>query len=73
MLLQSDGEPATRSLFTAVAKNMSYVSTRKAPSYHSPSQGTVERLHSTLFARVRTLREQVKEDYKVEIDATSPL
>jgi len=72
-VLQSDQESAIKLVLQSVAKDLGSTILRNAPVYHSQSQGGVERLHGTLFAQVRTLRNQVHKNYGVLPDDTSAL
>ena len=71
-VLKSDQEPAIRSLLRTVAATMG-MSVKHSPTYHSQSQGAVERWHQTLWATCRTMKAAIKENYKMVVDATTPI
>ena len=68
MAIQSDQEHAVKAITQQVSTQLG-VPTRFAAVHSSQSQGSIERLHSTLFSQVRALREQLFADYQLRIGA----
>ena len=66
-ILQSDNEPYLKALLQSVANKIGSISVRYAPAYSSQSQGSIERLHRTLFGQVRILKEQIRQCYNISI------
>ena len=46
---------------------------RFSPAYSSQSNGNVERYHRTLVGQVRTLKEQIQQNYNTQIPTDHPL
>ena len=46
---------------------------RFSPAYSPQSNGNVERYHCTLTGRIRTLRQQVQQNYNIQIPTDHPL
>ena len=66
-ILQSDQEDFLTALTTAVANKNGNITTRNSGAYSSQSQGGVERAHRTLFAQIRTLKAQIRQNYNRDI------
>ena len=62
-ILQSDKEEYLIALLKATAKACGNMAVRFSPAYSSQSNGNVERYHRTLTGQIRTLREQVQQNY----------
>ncbi len=62
-IIQCDNEPTLKTVATGAAAKIGNITVRQIPTYSSNSQGSVERFHRTLFGQVKSLREQVKENY----------
>ena len=62
-ILQSDNEEYLIALLKATAKACGNMTVRFSPAYSSQSNGNVERYHRTLTGQIRTLREQVQQNY----------
>ena len=60
-------------LTTAVANKNGNITTRNSGAYSSQSQGGVERAHRTLFAQIRTLKAQIRQNYNRDISMKHPL
>ena len=71
-MLQSDQEPSVQTLLRRVSARLG-VSIRTSPAYSSGSLGNAERFHRQLWALLRTMREQVKIDYDIDIELDHPL
>ena len=72
-ILQSDQEDFLTALITAVANKIGNITTRNSGAYSSQLQGGVERAHRTLFAQVRTLKAQIKQNYNRDVSMKHPL
>ena len=72
-IIQSDNEPYLKALIQSVANKIGSISTRHSPAYSSQSQGSIERLHRTLFGQVRILREQIRQCYGTHINMKHPI
>ena len=72
-ILQSDQENFLTALITTVASKNGNITTRNSGAYSSQSQGGVERAHRTLFAQIRTLKAQIKQNYNRDIPMKHPL
>ena len=72
-ILQSDQEDFLTALITTVASRNGNITTRNSGAYSSQSQGGVERAHRTLFAQIRTLKAQIKQNYNRDIPMKHPL
>ena len=73
-ILQSDQEDFLTALTTAVANRNGNITTRNSGAYRSQSQGGVERrARGTLFAQVRTLNAQIRQNYNRGISMKHPL
>ena len=72
-ILQSDQEDFLTALITTVASKNGNIATRNSGAYSSQSQRGVERAHRTLFAQIRTLKAQVKQNYNRDIPMKHPL
>ena len=68
-ILQSDQEDFLTAFITTVASK----SRNMNSGYSSQSQGGVERAHRTLFAQIRTLKAQIKQNYNRDIPMKHPL
>ena len=72
--LQSDQEEYLVGLLKAVANKMgNNFQVRQSPAYSSQSQGSIERYHRTLLGQVRTLTQQVADNYSITISNTHPI
>jgi hypothetical protein len=65
-VLQCDGESSVKVVAQGIAKDLGGISLRYAPVGSSESQGSVERLHQTLFAQARVMRSAFIERYGME-------
>ena len=72
-ILQSDNEPYLKALLQPVANKIGSISVRHSPAYSSQSQGSIERLHRTLFGQVRILKEQIRQCYDISITMKHPI
>ena len=72
-ILQSDNEEYLIALLKATAKACGNMTVRFSPAYSSQSNGNVERYHRTLTGQIRTLREQVQQNYNLQIPTDHPL
>ena len=72
-ILQSDNEPYLKALLQSVANKIGSISVRHSPAYSSQSQGSIERLHRTLFGQVRVLKEQIRQCYNISITMKHPI
>ena len=72
-ILQSDNEPYLKALLQSVANKIGSISVRHSPAYSSQSQGSIERLHRTLFGQVRILKEQIRQCYNISITMKHPI
>ena len=72
-ILQSDNEEYLIALLKATAKACGNMAVRFSPAYSSQSNGNVERYHRTLTGQIRTLREQVQQNYNLQIPTDHPL
>ena len=72
--LQSDQEEYLIGLLKAVANKMgNNFQVRQSPAYSSQSQGSIERYHRTLLGQVRTLTQQVTDNYGITISNQHPI
>jgi hypothetical protein len=72
-ILQSDSEEYLIALVRATAKACGNMAVRFSPAYSSQSNGNVERYHRTQSGQIRTLREQVQQNYSIQIPTDHPL
>ena len=72
-ILQSDNEPYLKALLQSVANKIGSISVRHSPAYSSQGQGSIERLHRTLFGQVRILKEQIRQCYNISITMKHPM
>ena len=72
-ILQSDNEEYLIALLKATAKACGNMAVRFSPAYSSQSNRNVERYHRTLTGQIRTLREQVQQNYNLQIPTDHPL
>ena len=70
---QSDNEPYLKALVHAVASKVPGISTRHSPAYSSQSQGSIERLHRTLFGQARVIREHIRTNYGFYVGMQHPV
>ena len=71
--LQLDQENVLTALIAAVANKIGNITTRNSGAHSSQSQGGVERAHRTLFAQIRTLKAQIRQNYNRDISMKRPL
>ena len=72
-ILQSDNEPYLKALLQSVANKIGSISVRHSPAYSSQSQGSIKRLHRTLFEQVRILKEQIRQCYNISNTMKHPI
>ena len=72
-MVQSDNEPYLKALVQAVASKVPGISTRHSPAYSSQSQGSIERLHRTLFGQARVIREHIRTNYGFYVGMNHPV
>ena len=72
-ILQSDQEDFLTALVTAVANKNGIITTRNSGAHSSQSQGGVERARRTLFAQIRTLKAQIRQNCNRDISMKHPL
>ena len=61
-----------KTLIQRIAREMGGLAIRHAPTYSSQAQGSIERLHATLFGQVRVLRQHVEHRYEISLPAHHP-
>ena len=72
-ILQSDNEEYLMALLRATAKTCGNMAVRFSPAYSSQSNGNIERYHRTLTGQIRTLREQIQQNYSTQIPTEHPI
>ena len=75
-ILQTDDETSIKALTKELARQISGLTVRVAPTGSKESQGSVERYHQTLHAQIRTLRLALAANYHtnlVEIQSSHPI
>ena len=60
-------------LLRATAKACGNMAVRFSPAYSSQSNGNIERYHRTLTGQIRTLREQIQQNYSTQIPTEHPI
>ena len=66
-ILQTDDETSIKALTKELARQISGLTVRVAPTGSKESQGSVERYHQTLHAQIRTLRLALAANYNLDI------
>ena len=68
-ILQYDKEPALKALVTDVAKELGGMSIRATPKDWKQAHGSIGKMQQTLFGQSRTLRLQLQERIRTEINS----